>query len=304
MLQGWLIALLTVEVWCYAWLTLRLFERGYSALVVMVVIVGIALLWRASHALVSFALVGGLRYRDGRHDIAGSNRAALWSEFCARLISFNWSQPFVGHVMGKEPAGRMTGTPVLLVHGYFSNRGMWFRFRERLVNRNIGPVYSINLEPLFSGIDEFARQVHERVEAICAETQSSQVLVIAHSLGGLVVRAYMATHGVDRVAQFITLGSPHHGTKLAAFGIGRCADQMQYHSDWLTMLAEMEAASDVSMPPTLSIYTNNDDLVYPPESSALPWAQNVAVNGVGHVALLFSPAVFALVDKAIHHPHR
>ena len=297
MSQGWLIALLTAEMWLYAWLGLRLAERGFALWAILFLLIAIAFAWRASHALGSFLAASVLRYRDGRREIAGSAAAALRSEFSARLVSFNWSQPFANFVMGQDPAGPMAGTPIVLVHGYASNRGMWVRFRQRLLAAHMGPVYSLNLEPLFAGIDEFATQLHKRIEGLCHESGATQVVVIAHSMGGIVTRAYMATHGAGRVAALVTLGSPHQGTRMAALGIGRAADQMRAGGAWLSTLKDKESAAEYALPPTLSIYTTNDDLAYPPESAELAWAENVAVSGVGHVGLLFSAEVFALVKQ-------
>lgn len=296
-LQGWLITLLTVELWLYAWLALRLAERGWAGWAIALLLLAIAFAWRASHALASFLAASVFRFRDGRREVAGSALAALWSEFCARSVSFNWSQPFANVVMGRDPAGPMAGTPILLVHGYASNRGMWVRFRQRLLAAHMGPIYSLNLEPLFAGIDEFATQLHKRIEDVCQESGAPQVVVIAHSMGGIVTRAYMVTHGADRVAALITLGSPHQGTRMAALGIGRSADQMRAGGAWLSMLKDKESAAEYAKPPTLSIYTKNDDLSYPPESAELAWAKNVSVAGVGHVGLLFSAEVFALVQE-------
>jgi triacylglycerol esterase/lipase EstA (alpha/beta hydrolase family) len=228
--------------------------------------------------------------------------AALWGEFCTRLISYNWSQPFAGSVMGRDPVGKSDGTPILLVHGYFSNRGMWVRFRERLVRDGFGPIYTIDLGPPFGGIDHFAAQLAKRIEDVCTETGASQITVVAHSMGGLVTRSYMAERAAQglppRIHLLITLGSPHHGTQLAAFGLGRAVQQMREKSVWLEGLVRQENAS-TARPETVSIFTRNDDLIYPPESSELAWAENIAVDGVGHVGLLYSEPVFQIVKEQL-----
>ena len=81
-------------------------------------------------------------------------------------------------------------------------------------------------------------------------------------------------------------------------GLFECAKQMQYQGAWLETLADMEAANPPGIP-TLSIYTLNDDLVYPPESGVLAWAENVPVSAVGHVGLMFSEPVANRVIAAI-----
>ncbi|MEI6737667.1 MAG: alpha/beta fold hydrolase, partial [Pseudomonadota bacterium] len=160
-----------------------------------------------------------------------------------------------------------------------------------------GPVYTITLEPPSAEIGSLAVQLHARIETICAETNQPQLIIIAHSMGGLVTRAYMAEQGAQRIATFVTLGTPHRGTRTALMGVGACVRQMRWEGEWITALATRERAA--KMPPTLSLYTTNDDLVYPPESSSLDWAENMAVSGVGHVGLLFSANVAARVAKFI-----
>lgn len=293
-LAWWLRGLLAAEVALLAWLAVVLEARGWTWTAIAGVVVGAAVAWRASHALTSFGVAALLRARDGRRDAPRSAWYAVMSECLARLISYNWSQPFPGLAMPGEPVGTQDGIPVVLVHGYFSNRGMWVRFRERLHAAQIagiGPIHAVDLGPPFWGIDAFAKTLRARLDAIAASSGYTSCIVIAHSMGGLVTRRMMATYGAARVAQLITLGTPHHGTRMAWFGLGRCVREMRPNSAWLQQLAADESQRAATVP-CLSLYTRNDDLVYPPESAALPWATNVAVDGVGHVALLFDEGVF------------
>jgi triacylglycerol lipase len=299
MLQHWLRILLGAELGGYLLLGWWMHSRGKSGLVIACTIVLIAALWRLSHATGSFAVASVMRWRQGRREPAGTAWAAWVGEFSARLISFNWSQPFSDFVMGPDPVVPGHGTPILLVHGYFSNRGMWCRFRQRMDAAKIGPVFTVDLESPFASIDTFAAQLANRIDEVCTETGASQVFVIAHSMGGLVTRAYMRHYGSQRVGGFVTLGSPHHGSALAAFGLGACVREIRRYSGWLNELEQAEAASGLPRPPSWSIYSNNDDLVYPPETSRLDWADNVVIDGVGHVGLLFSADVFSVVRSIL-----
>jgi len=295
MLQALLLGVIAAELLFYGWLADYMTSQGASPLSTIATVLFIAFCWRLSHALSSFTVSGVMRLSDGRRDV-GTVRALI-GEFNARLISFNVAQPFVQSVMPPEPTMKSSAIPVLLVHGYFSNRGMWTIFRKRLNAANIKPLFTLTFTSPFGGIENFAPQLHHRIDAISQATGQPRVIIIAHSLGGLVVRQYMAEYGSARIAKLITLGSPHHGTRLALFGIGRCANQMRSSKQWLAGLAEKE--KHTPKPPTTSIYAINDDLVYPPESARLDWAENVAVNRVGHVGLLFSPAIAAMVISEI-----
>ena len=298
MLQTLIRTLLLMEILFYVWLGGHLAQLGFGVGAIVATILLAAMLWRISHALTSYLVAVFLRARDRRSLPLGNSLAALASELRARVISFNWSQAFVHWAMGNDPVGADNGVPILLVHGFFSNRGMWVSFRKRLAAANLGPVYTVTLEPLNGSIDAMAFALEKRIEEIARETGREKIVVVAHSMGGLVARAYMAQAAANRIARFITLGAPHHGSRIASLGLFECAQQMRYQSPWIEMLEDMEAASLPDVP-TLSIYTLNDDLAYPPESSVLEWAENVPVSAVGHVGLMFSEPVAKRVIAAI-----
>ena len=295
MLQLILISLLGAEAIFYVWLCLFLAGRDVSGSAIAALVLLIALLWRLSHALGSFVVTSMLRVRDGRTLPWGNSLTALANEFAARLVCFNWAQAFPGLALGPDPHGRRDGVPILLVHGYVCNRGLWVAMSKMLAAAGLGPIYTVSLTPLFSGIDTLVPKLTARIEAICAETGAAKVMIVAHSMGGLVARAYLAQTDSSRVAKLVTLGSPHRGTQLTRFGLGINASQMSAQSVWLKDLANREMGR---VPPaTLSIYTLNDDLVYPPESSALTWAENVPVSAIGHMGLVFSDAVAGRVIR-------
>lgn len=298
MLQAILLTFLLAELTFYVWLGLALSARGFSVFAMSATLLLIALVWRLSHALGSFTVTSALRLRDRRVLPWGNSLAALGNELAARFVCFNWSQPFPGLTVGADPIGAKDGVPILLVHGYVCNRGLWVALRQTLAAAGLGPIYADTFTPVFGGIDVFAAKLDARIEAICIETGADKVMIVAHSMGGLAVRAYMAQTAqtaVSRIAKLVTLGSPHHGSQVARLGIGMNAGQMCEQSEWLQTLESREAADAIGglrkRPATLSIYTLNDDLVYPPESSVLEWAENVPVSAVGHIGLVFSAPV-------------
>ncbi len=295
MIQAILIGMLLTELAIYVGLGRMFVERGMSIAAIVSILLLLALCWRLSHALGSFLLTSLLRLRDHRALPLGNSMAALANEVAARFVCFNWSQPFPGLATDREPADAAQGVPILLVHGYLCNRGLWVTFSRALAAAGLGPVHTVTLEPVFDGIDALVPKLAARIEAICRASGASQIMLVAHSMGGLVARAYLAQSDANRVSRLVTLGSPHHGTQLAQFGIGISADQMRARSPWLQTLAGKETANAAGstrpQPKALSIYTLNDDLVYPPESSVLEWAENIPVSAVGHMALVFSAPI-------------
>jgi pimeloyl-ACP methyl ester carboxylesterase len=57
-----------------------------------------------------------------------------------------------------------------------------------------------------------AVQLQTKVANIMNLTKISQVDLVAHSMGGLVARAYIENEGYENIDQLITLGTPHHGS--------------------------------------------------------------------------------------------
>ena len=102
----------------------------------------------------------------------------------------------------------------------------------------------------------------------------------------------------------ITLGTPHHGTCLAAFGLGLNAAQMRRAARdeppecaWLRELAQGEDPAARSL--VTSIWSHHDNIIAPQTSSELPGARNLAFGGVGHVALGRNPRILEAVMREI-----
>lgn len=219
---------------------------------------------------------------------AGQRLAMVLREYGAFVRGFVLVQPWVWLGM---PADRLRASvqPMLLVHGYGCNRGIWWWLRPRLEAAG-HVVATISLEPPWGGIDGFAEQLHARIEAVCAATGAPRVTLVAHSMGGLVSRAYLARHGDARVARLISIASPHGGSRLAHLGLGRCARQMQPGSHWLARLAQQRVNV-----PFVSIRTPQDNFVMPQQLQRHADARDEPLPGVGHMAALCDERTLRLV---------
>lgn len=205
-------------------------------------------------------------------------------EYVAFILVFTIVQPFERFFMREDKMGLVAKgrLPVLLVHGYECNRGFWWRIRPRLEAAG-WTVATLSLEPVFAGIDEYADAIARRIAEVCEATGAGQVILVAHSMGGLASRAYVRRHGSGRVARLVTLGSPHHGSRLAVLGMGENARQMVPGSAWLNELNQPHVCP---LPKdTVSLYSYHDNYVMPQASSVLPGARNIGVAGVGHLAM-------------------
>ncbi len=224
---------------------------------------------------------------------AGRAVAMALRELAAYCLLFTVIMPFECFFMGADRVGRSADgrLPLLLIHGYQCNRGFWLWLRGRLPRAG-WQVATISLNPVFNDIDGYVEQVSRRIDEICAAAGTEQAILVGHSMGGLVSRAYLRRHGAARVAKLITLGSPHRGSMLAKLGLGENGRQMVPGSAWL---AGLNAPGAVPLPETVSIYSCQDNYVMPQDSSVLEGAKIVPLAGIGHLEMAFSPEIERLL---------
>jgi len=297
--------LLVMELVAYAAFGAWIYTPGgWTAGLLVLLAIGSAL--GARFALVCLTgLLGWLwrspRAPEERIGLRGVPRY-LAGEYRALLADNLLYLPFERWVLRPDPPlSRSPRVPVVLVHGYLSNRGYFRPLVRALEATGDGPVFAPTFPVVLSSIEAFAEELRAAVERIAIGCGHGKVILVCHSMGGLAAREYMRVHGAGRVAKLVTIASPHHGTALASLGLGLNARQMRRDSHFLRRLEQSEAASPPGID-AVSIYSPHDNLVSPQHTSRLPWARTVAVPGVGHVQIIASPRTFSLLRAELRGP--
>ena len=232
--------------------------------------------------------------QDLRAGPLGALRMVM-GEYLALCLLFTVVQPFERFWLGPDRLAHCAARPLplLLIHGYQCNRGFWVWLRRKLEAAG-WTVATHSLEPVYADIDSYSEGIARRIAEVLAATGAPQVILVGHSMGGLASRAYLRRHGTDKVARLVTLGSPHQGSLLARLGLGPNARQMRIGSTWLSTLAG-------PLPPaSVSIYSVHDNYVYPQQAcSTLAGATNLAIGGVSHLGMAFSPRVLGVLMEAL-----
>lgn len=210
----------------------------------------------------------------------------LGAESWATIRLFFYYHPFESLVTRREPRDVVPGeVPLILVHGFYSNAGFWHSMKPALRAAGWNNLFTLNLDPLFMGIDEYAGQLAQRVEAACRRCGTDSAIVVGHSMGGLVARA-CARRIPGRVRHVVCIGSPHQGTVPASLVPSLTTRQMRVGSDWLAGLNRGDPGGTVT-----NLYSEHDNIIVPQRSATLPGAENIALRAIGHLEMAFSPVL-------------
>lgn len=109
-----------------------------------------------------------------------------------------------------------TGLPVILVHGFNSNRFAWSVLADRLRGSGLpNMVFSVDLIPPWESLTLLATQLKDFIDEVKELSGRDKVVLVAHSMGGLVSRLYIegALYEGD-VDTLVTVASPHRGASL------------------------------------------------------------------------------------------
>ncbi len=122
-------------------------------------------------------------------------------------------------------------------------------------------------------------------KAAMERTGATSVDVVGHSAGGVVARLWVSETGGPVTRRVVTLGSPHHGTSIAALARDLVPDSCPVACQQLSpdseLLRGLNADDETPTGPLfVSIWTRVDQVVTPPESARISGAVNVQVQAV------------------------
>ena len=235
---------------------------------------------------------------ERRHLLAARLMATEFACLCATLLL----RP-LGWLPTRIPSRSSPRPPVIVLHGLFQNRSSLLPLQWRLRAAGYDRIFSINTPP-WRDLETHLDAVAAAVAAVRQRCASRQVVLVGHSLGGILARGYVQLRdGAPQVAACVTLGTPHHGSKLAPFAVTRLGRALLPGSALLTRMNRQPLPADVAW---TSIYSRHDNIIVPVDHARLDGADNVELTGVGHTALLFSgrvaAAVLAALEKTLEKP--
>ncbi len=194
---------------------------------------------------------------------------------------------------------RAEGRPVVFVHGYTQNATNFWGLRRHLELAG-RPTVGVSLFHRLAPLPWYARRLERRLEALVRASPDG-VDVVAHSMGGIVLRLVLAARADlrDAVRTVVTLGSPHHGTA-AARGFRYLLPEVHALRRGAMKTRGLPHLSDL-LPhaKVVSVAGDADTVVYPVETALVPAARHVVLSGIGHAGLLSHPSSWEVVREAL-----
>jgi triacylglycerol esterase/lipase EstA (alpha/beta hydrolase family) len=207
-----------------------------------------------------------------------------------------------------RPAQDRPGT-VLLVPGYGGSRDSLLQLASRIEATGRDAQVLTLVGDGTGGLSAQVDVLDAAADAALAAGAPS-VDVVGYSAGGVVTGLWISRDdGAAKARRVVTMGSPLHGTSLAALAIAQAPDACPVACRQLAPgsaeVTELDRADVGAAVPWLSIWTADDETSTPPETACLDGATNVRVQDVcpgarvGHSNLPRDATVTGLVLRAI-----
>ncbi len=229
----------------------------------------------------------------------------------ATLIIGWWAVRAAGRDGLRMPAGAATGPPVLCVHGFLRNGTCTWGIR-RTLERHGRPGLAVSMGRPWQTIERYALPLEAALRELATSFPGQAIDVVAHSMGGVVLRQVLAEHPrlAAAVGRIVTLGSPHRGTAaLRGMAFAPEHRQLEPGSAFLEQLPDFWMSAPGAAVTTIA--AERDFIVYPNSTSHLPAspgggqtgaARAIDLPDTNHQGLLTESEVLELVAELLTWP--
>ncbi|MGW6880469.1 esterase/lipase family protein [Streptomyces goshikiensis] len=196
----------------------------------------------------------------------------------------------------QAPGPAAPRVPVVLVHGYNADPGVWGALREDLKAAGYADseLSSWGYDTHRSVNEVLAGQLGAYAEQVRRQTGAARVDIVAHSFGSLVARWYVSFGGgAATVNHLVSLAGPNHGTSTAwacALWDQACRDMTPGSYVVKSLAGGDETPGAVKY---ATFWSNCDEVINPDASVPLAGAVNTPVGCLKHNDLLGDDATSA-----------
>jgi predicted alpha/beta hydrolase family esterase len=180
-------------------------------------------------------------------------------------------------------------SPIIFLPGYALNKTSFWPLKRYLQTLGWKNLWAINHPVLKDDPVEFINHINRCIDDMHWRT-GKKVILIGHSMGGIIANDYLHQFGNQKVKALVTIGTPWKGSHLRLLGFGK----------QLKLLAPNKPPPKVPTIPHLSIWSSRDWITLPTSSCVVEGFQCKEITSAGHMSMLFSLEVFKNIKKFLH----
>lgn len=184
-----------------------------------------------------------------------------------------------------EPAAFTTGSgrPIVVLPGVYET----WRFMHPLVAEMHARGHPVHIVDTLHRNERPVTEMAERVAEFLERSALSDVILVAHSKGGLAGKLVMTGPAASRVRSMLAIATPFGGSRYARLMISRTLRAFAPEDPSIVSIGQQLSINER----IVSVYAAFDPHI--PEGSELAGAKNVRLDTGGHFRILANPRVLA-----------
>ncbi len=184
-----------------------------------------------------------------------------------------------------DPAsfGWGSARPIVVLPGVYET----WRFMHPLVSAMHARGHPVHIVDTLHRNERPVTEMAERVAEFLERRELSDVILVAHSKGGLAGKLAMTGPAAERVRSMLAIATPFGGSRYARFMMSRTLRAFAPDDSSIVSIGQQLAVNAR----IVSVYAAFDPHI--PEGSELAGAKNVRLDTGGHFRILANPRVLA-----------
>lgn len=164
---------------------------------------------------------------------------------------------------------RQSGEAVIVLHGIARSASSMATFAKRLEDRGFD-VLNVDYASTTYMLEELVEKIHPEIEAFLKAHHDKKVHFAGYSMGGLLIRAYLAKYKPANLGRVVMLGTPNHGSEVADFLRENWAYRKVYGPAGLQLTTDQDYMSKFGLPDYEFAVIAGDRSIDPVSSNIIP----------------------------------
>lgn len=197
-----------------------------------------------------------------------------------------------------EPLAADGYRPLLLVHGLGGHPGNFVGLKTSFARRGRTRSYVVDFGSAAS-FDALASHLGLVIQDVIDANELAEhdtIDIVAHSMGGLVSRLAVDDPELrSRIANIVTLGTPHGGSHLARLASTELTMGLRPGSDVMKRLDAQDFWGTLDAPLITALWSMADTIVIPAEAAQFEGGRNIELAEATHYSYLIRPSAWDLI---------